>query len=630
MESFLKKILGFISPFDVSKLQDVRTTILQEMKDKTFDYYLEKMKKINEEIDLIIGDDEKIIDDDYWEKHGQEETFWQKESPELNSIYKTQKLKRLGLVEPSGVTSLGSIFLTDKAVKKLVGEAEWMTAQQLILFRTIMSLYFKNNIKLWPVHLNMDLSFIKTQDKVKSSLFNNSNNNNNNNTNNKNDDETDSRSSRVIVVDKVKLLFKSMLAGSGPFILKILQQINSNNNNTVKDMKVADLTSDIFSNVPGLTESERDFVVSNFAIDSSYIDDMNPKMLGSASIAEAHVTFSKEHNTKAVMKFVKPMYAYYFLCEINFILTDIWKNLTRFADNNTTHILQCRKLLMFLVREFSKEFDYEGEFNNTVIGYEIYNEPMGPIKSMVAIEVKVNPFPVLIMEYVEGKALDKILNNPKTSKEEYVVLYNNILILFSLWMKRTLWGKAGFFHSDLHPGNIIVDQKGDFNIIDYGSCGMLTKRQQCVMITAMMVSGQFQHLTTYELKTTKGQRIHEKNLKVSKKFVQLIWQICEVHGYKKTHLDDVAEKILIYGRLNFVQLFLEIVEISDNIGECTNNPVLLFGRGVAYVGNLLDSIIKKCNNQELCPDFKIKDLIKSALLKHPTQLISFFAKGRVC
>ena len=625
--SFLKKLLLINSPYNLETLLQIRMDILENMQEKKFSYYLQQMNQLSQQINTVMNNKELLLDDNYWFNHGQGQSYWQNESPDLYAKYKSEKLKRLNMFEPSGLTSMANLILTDENIDNLIGKAVWMTEQQIIFLKTLISLYFKTNMRLWPVHLNMDLTFSQMQTEIKTRLSQNS-------SANSTADLSLENSTKHEVLSMIKNLCKSMLSGSGPFVLKILQQINTANESALsKNIKVSDITADIFSNIPGLTNEERIYVVDHLEVESSLKEKMTPETLGSASIAETHITYSDEYAQQVIMKFVKPMYAYYFLCEVNFLLTDVWKQLPVSMNGKSKYILQCRKLLMFFIREFIKEFDYQGEFNNTVIGYEVYNQTHGKIKSIIAMQVVIDPFPVLILEYVKGIPLDTVVNANQLSKDEIVDLYKRVYELMEEWMKKTLWGKSGFFHSDLHPGNIMFTENRDLYLIDYGSCGILTAKHQCLLLSAMLTSGNIKNIKYSELSTPKNQKIHRTNVIMSRRFVKIIWELCDLSNHDPRHLEEVADKILNYKQqwgIYFAGLFLDVIRHSDDIGSCTNSPNLLFGRGVAYLGNMLNLLVKKCGNLKTCPHLSAGKMVAKNLIAHPQQLINVIQKGRVC
>jgi serine/threonine protein kinase len=641
----LTNMLMVKAPYNEEDLAKIRLNIMEQMKENTFEHYLNQMKVIREEIDRVLSSDAFVLDDEYWSKPGglMEQTYWQVESPHLDKIYKKHLLSPTG-----GGVSVSNLVLSESRVEQLIGTADWMTIQQKILFKTMILTYFvpsrksNGNVheRLWPIHLNMDFTFLNTRNKKK--------------------DESG--------IELIKSLFKSLLSGSGPFILKILQQINTSNDSKIDGkISVSDIAKDIFSTVPSLTKEEFECMKDGgFDIDQTYIEEMNPKVLGSASIAETHKTFKTFEDGRkmpVVMKFIKPIYAYYFLCEINFLLTDAWKELSKQSKGDQKYVKQTRKLLMFFIKEFIKEFDYYGEFVNTTVGHMYYNKPPG-ISSIIALECKVNPFPVLVLNFVEGSSIDSLLTERENTNVPFVdmadttdmthvthptypskkdqslsqegieTLYKSVDNLIKVWFKEVLWG-SGFFHADLHPGNIIVSNDGTLNVIDFGSCGILRPNEQCAMITAMVISGKFKNMKADEWKTPKGQVIHKKNLEVSKDFVKAIWKVCHVENYTNEHMGEIAEKIikLRYGSesgLNFSDLFLDIIQFSDDIGLCTNSPVLLFGRGCAYIGSLMKRVQEQCNNASVCPKWGIDGVITSNLISNFHQLIRFAHKGSVC
>lgn len=603
----LDRLLLIRSPYNEEQLARIRMDILVAMKERHFDHYLQQMYKFRDEANKVLADDALISDDDYWTRPGGlcEKPYWELESPELWKEYRSK------IRATSGTVAISTSLLSEKYVEQLIGTAEWMTIQQKILFKTMIMTYFRTNPRLWPVHLNMDFTFLKTRKKM--------------------------GHSPVTPLERLKSLFKSLLSGSGPFILKILQQINTANTSKIDGkISVSEITKDIFSTVPALTPEETRLVTSSFAIAPSYLSPeyYNEKVLGSASIAETHQTYSDEFQQKAVIKFIKPIYAYYFLCEINFLVADAWKAIAQFSHGNNIHMKQCRKLLLFFIKEFIKEFDYYGEFVNTTIGYKYYNQPSQHVSSIVALDCKVNPFPVLVLSFVEGRSVDSWMDAEHITRAELESIYRDTDNLVRLWFKNTLWG-SGFFHADLHPGNLIRTKNG-VSVIDFGSCGILNKEERCAMVTAMVISGQFVNMDRAQHKSKEGREAYQTNLNVGEQFVTAIWNVCHVKNPSPVHLKEVAQKIVNLrfgnpdGGLNFSTLFLDIIQYSDDIGLCTNSAVLLFGRACAYVGSLMKRIEGRCADKKVCPQWGVDGIITSNMIRNPMQLVNFYRKGSVC
>ena len=74
---------------------------------------------------------------------------------------------------------------------------------------------------------------------------------------------------------------------------------------------------------------------------------------------------------------------------------------------------------------------------------------------------------ILVTEFVNGLRIDQIksLNNEidinETTKKASQIFFNQVF-------------RDGFFHADLHPGNIFIDDYGKITAVDYGIMGRLT------------------------------------------------------------------------------------------------------------------------------------------------------------
>lgn len=636
-------MVDYLIPFDKNALPYMRFTILYEMRQKKFEYYIQKLNQLKNHINEVLSDKTKILNDHYWteqEQFGRREIFWQQESPWMKKIYDLPKIK-------SGLTTLSKFFTRPRFVDKLVGNADWMTVQQIVLFKTIISTYFSNNIRLFPVNLNMDFVYLQRHQHHERAF---------------------TSITRRFLKGTVNVL-KSLLSGSGPFILKLLQQINTANENTiVGDITVADITGDIFSQIPDMTSRERKYLMEQLqmgdGLNEMYkqnITNMNRNTLGSASIAEAHESYFTDGNntTQTIVKFIKPMYVYYFLCECDFLLKVSWTKLREFArkiietpkrktKNTTTttattttteeHIdiltIQCRQLLMFFVREFIKEFDYAQEYHNTLLGekYYVYKN----IRSVHAFAYDITTFPVLILQRVPGLTMDKILRNPETPSNRVRMQRIHVLVrdLIVLWFRVALFS-SGFFHADLHPGNIIWDEKNNIlYIIDFGSCGQLPAHQRTQLIDAMFTSGRFKRMPQTGAPSKLYTERHKHNLSIARSFVREILALCEVQqdlDQKQQSTVQYLSKMILAeayrtGNLYFSSLFLNIVEYSEDVGTCASNDILMFGRALAYLGNMAFLVEEICDNEEICPPWDAEQAIKSNIFRYPSRILKYLLK----
>jgi hypothetical protein len=668
-------VISYAGPFDQQQLRDIRLNIVKDMENKKFSHYTAEIKKITDEIQKTLESRTlDVLPDDYWHTtlpniFPRGKTWWKDQSPEL-SYRKSQLSNKM---PHTGISSILKHVVRTNWIDNLIGDANWMTAQQRILFKTVLSSYYKNNISIWPIMLNVDL------------VYENLINPDPADAEEKKENESVKPTAKIVAIEIVK----SILAGSGTFVLKILQQIgNSSDNEIVGGVKFADLASAVFDQVPKMPPAEFEFVKDALDISPVYKTNMKKITLGSASIAEAHPTIDM-FGAPVVVKFLKPIYAYYFMCECELLLTVVWPELRTASNGNNTMLRQSRQILMFLIREFADEFDYQGESENTIAGFEIYNQPAQYVRSAQFINVAIDPFPVIVQTNAPGitlkKALKEIMKKPRDVREKlFSQIQTGINSLYGIWFENLFWG-TGFFHADAHVGNVLVpdmimlesqmkrNEKTTIWLIDYGSAGQLSKKMQCQLIDTLITSGKFEQM--YELvpprhpmDTGDGERVpltthplliffqsyntltplqqhgllqnilsneavilkqHRVNLKVSQAFIKHVWDVCEV--WERSDLVSLSLILLNYSeKLDFGKLFLTIVKYGRDIGVCTFNETLMFGRGVAYLGTMNDQIWINCDNEEVCPDWILDEKIPGMLLKHPAQTLNFIRGRPVC
>ena len=87
---------------------------------------------------------------------------------------------------------------------------------------------------------------------------------------------------------------------------------------------------------------------------------------------------------------------------------------------------------------------------------------------------------------------------------------------------------------------------------------------------------------------------HRNNIMYAQQFVEKIWKVCSVKVNPidgMVYHNKLALEILNYSKwLTFANLFLNIVRFSKDIGLCVSNPVIMFGRGIAYLSDSVSAI----------------------------------------
>jgi hypothetical protein len=385
-----------------------------------------------------------------------------------------------------------------------------------------------------------------------------------------------------------------------------------------------------------------------------------------------------------------------------------WKLIGKFGRSGTyetpnTDLLvkQNDQLLLFLIKEYAVEFDYQKEAWFTVLGYKHYNQPSQHVYSAQLIQAAQNPFPVVIQTMAGQESLNSIVNRCALVDQQTVMrvaplLYGTMINLVNLWVKTVFWTEDAFFHGDLHMGNIMTvsfetllnmadrgEKFAPLYVIDYGSSGILSGRTKCRLLTAMLQSAKIQQMNVWipqasarsqesqesqgsqgsqgldvvavgeditsffhefdqlsisqqlglrqALNKPEARKMHAENLKQVQIFVRRIWRLCETRDQSTEHMDSFYKRLLNYNRnVEFGSLFLGLVKHGRDIGMCTSNPVIMFGRAFAYLTGNLSTLEKLCNDPGRCKAYNMDGVITNQLLRNPTQLVNFLRGEEIC
>jgi predicted unusual protein kinase regulating ubiquinone biosynthesis (AarF/ABC1/UbiB family) len=717
-------ILKLIAPFSPTQLADIRMKLLEEIGTKGFQHYLDEIDKITSRIPEVLEKDELLLDDDCWK---QDAIWWQKESPWLHEKYKETKL-------PPGVANALQIIMREKIVSIMIGTPLSMPRQQVLLFRACLLTYYSNAEALWPIMLNIDQVYQQSREKQGS----------------------------MPLKEKALKIAESAASGAGPIVLKLFQQIHSAGPpGEFMGVSLKSITKRVLSDVPTLTSEELEFIIAKMNMDDALKKNMRRVPIRSGSIAQTHctkfdnppkgfenlnyerITDKCDANVRypVIIKLLKPIYVYYFLCEVHFLLTVTWKFISRMVKDDTLLCKQLRQVLLFLIREFALEFNYKLEAQYTREAYDIYNKPSKSIHAIRVIHQSTSPFPMIALEAASHQPLDDLIKqlespkeiklqptsqvgptNPSANdltqqssvaatwsisasgnsrlvtedehKQMIFQLRKQVSRVLEIWVLNIFWG-TGFFHADLHAGNIlgptyqelfemVIEQKRtpDLWLIDFGSAGKLSSDMQCYLIDALLIPSRMHNFKQFvpiratddhgegtaipaqnlarffqkyhELTPRQQEELnkkmnplstvsndlfevpeliahHEKNVILARAFIRVIWQVCKPKLRTYDEMEFLETKILDYSSdLNFGRLFLGFVKHARDVGQCTSNATLLFGRAISYVTDMIWSLDALCHDPIACPFWTIDGVIKKAFVRHPLQLFNYTRQKPVC
>lgn len=377
--------------------------------------------------------------------------------------------------------------------------------------------------------------------------------------------------------DNMVNILSAPLAGAGPMMVKLLQQFSTRNYSEVMDgMTVEDISEDIFDNVPGLTSAECHSLQEQYRTallhkvrkkDGTFppdrkltsvirVDGMCTRKVQSGSVGDTYETsIQGKKNQKVIVKVLKPIYLFYFLCECNLVLVHCWNLISDLSAQHYSHItdmdkrrrmaLQVKQLLCRTIYDMLDEFDYENEWSWTGTGKIAYSEYFKTwnkrdlvkgFDTPSPIALSLNPMPVMAIEKIRGISVKKFLLTNKSYDHAYEV-YRHASRLRDLWIHNIFLERnnptiRGFFHADLHAGNLYCDIKKNrvrLNIIDFGSCGRLQAEEARELLAAMALmptKNEFQKVSKLieEVHGLFPNTVHNKIEQRKRKYLGIKWR----------------------------------------------------------------------------------------------------------
>ncbi len=295
----------------------------------------------------------------------------------------------------------------------------------------------------------------------------------------------------------------AMLKGGGPLLHKLLQNFNMPGIDPDFRTALEDMKSNLAPIEPSFVQAQLLQIVQNSGgtIKNIKID----KALGAASVAQAFlVTVTpadpNQPPYKAAVKIIRP---------------DVKVRTERELEHfklAAEGIPGMKESYLGLYSQYQKEFDLRLEADNISKGVQIYDDGVDTdrIGTVELVDGAAPSANAMIMKLAPGESLDVYLGNMKTRLEalrnqkprtfdELLAYKKDLRALYqelhdvnkslggvaSKWLNKALFTAEGFFHGDLHAGNMMVKPRDPNNpesvskitLIDYGNATALTKEQ---------------------------------------------------------------------------------------------------------------------------------------------------------
>lgn len=205
----------------------------------------------------------------------------------------------------------------------------------------------------------------------------------------------------------------------------------------------------------------------------TYFDGFDPEPLASASIAQVHRARIKDTDTEVVVKVQRPNLKAQIEADLEimgFLARVLEANFPEARLYSPAGIVDEFDKAIRKEIDFTREVEHIERFQRNFAGNDWVHFPT-PYEALSTSRV-------LTLELIVGTKISEITRD--TFDVDRVVKTGLDTILQMIFAD-------GFFHGDLHPGNLLVRRDNVLCLIDFGLCGRLTSRQREALID--MIAG---------------------------------------------------------------------------------------------------------------------------------------------
>lgn len=259
--------------------------------------------------------------------------------------------------------------------------------------------------------------------------------------------------------------FRDMLVDLGPSFVKIGQMLSLRSE--ILPQAYCDALATLQMDADPLPFKEIEHALENIYSErfSSIFSNIDPKPLGSASLAQVHKATLSNGDVVAV-KVQRPGVRATMAQDID-VMRSVAKRLSRFMKDN--QMVDLRDVVEELWSTFLEETDFTKETQN-LHEFALLNKDVAYIRCPMPY-LEYCSEEVLVMEYIEGTSLrdtDKLVELGYDLEEIGMKALDNYA---------TQILDFGFFHADPHPGNMFI-KDGQIIYLDLGIVGRLNPRDR--------------------------------------------------------------------------------------------------------------------------------------------------------
>ena len=188
--------------------------------------------------------------------------------------------------------------------------------------------------------------------------------------------------------------------------------------------------------------------------------------VASASVAQVHLAVLKS-GVEVAVKVLRPGVEQAIAQDVKLLETAAWLMELLWADGRR---LKPREVVAEFARHLEDELDLVREAANASLLRRNFAD--SPLLAVPAVHWEYCSRRVMVMERMHGTPVsqvdalrDKGLDIPALARSGVEIFFTQVF-------------RDGFFHADMHPGNILVSADGRYVALDFGIMGTLTERDK--------------------------------------------------------------------------------------------------------------------------------------------------------